>query len=175
MHPRYFIGITIPEDLSSKIEKVQQNLLPGHKVMAPLLPHITLLHPNILMTVSPLYLVPKLNEITADYLPLDIELIKTALFDKRVLHIAVKSPELIKLQSALVQLLPDDIRARYQIGRAFTPHVTLAQAKPLQQLSDELIDGFEHALDPLLPKKFKAEKLSQFTWVKPREYKIETI
>jgi 2'-5' RNA ligase len=175
MQPRYFIGITLPESLSEKIAKAQTELFGGHKVMEPLAAHITLLHPNILMTLSPLYFIPKVKEIAGTELPIDVELTKTTLFDERVLHIAVKSPELSALQQKLVELLPDDIRARYEVGRSFMPHVTLAQAKPLQKLDPALIEQMKKRIDPLLPKKFEAASLSQFTWIRPRKYRIQSV
>jgi 2'-5' RNA ligase len=175
MHQRYFIGITLPDNLTDVLAKIQGELRDVPGLMEPLVPHITLLHPNILMTLSPLYFVPKVKIIASKTLPIKIDLTKTALFDKRVLHIVVKSPELIRLQSELVELLPDDIRARYQVGREFTPHVTIAQAKPLQELPETLIDNLRMKVDPLLPEKFEAVSLSQFTWLKPRTYKVATL
>lgn len=175
MHQRYFIGITLPDNLTEALQEIQKELydLPG--LMQPLVPHITLLHPNILMTMAPMYFVPKVKELSSELLPIEIELTKAALFDMRVLHIAVKSPGLIKLQSRLVELLPDDIRARYEIGREFTPHITVAQAKPLQVLPEALIENLKTQINPLLPKKFNAKTLSQFTWLKPRSFKISPI
>lgn len=175
MQSRYFIGITLPEKLAKDIAHIQEQLLHGQNVMEPLVPHITLLHPNILMTLSPLYFIPLVQESANSSLPVRVELTKTALFDDRVLHIAVKSSELLRLQKKLVELLPDDIRARYQVGRTYTPHVTLAQAKPLQRLEPSLIEAFKRKVDPLLPLKFEAGNLSQFTWVRPRKYSIRTI
>jgi 2'-5' RNA ligase len=175
MQPRYFIGITLPDTIGKKISEVQGRFLSGQDVMEALVPHITLLHPNILMTLSPLYFIPQVKQVADDLLPIKIELAKTAMFDDRVLHIAVKSPELLKLQKSLVELLPDDIRARYEVGRMYTPHVTLAQAKPLKRLDPALTEAVKKQINPLLPEKFEAAQVSQFTWIRPRKYKIQTI
>jgi 2'-5' RNA ligase len=175
MQPRYFIGITLPDSLSEKITLAQHELFSTHKVMEPLTPHITLLHPNILMTLSPLYFLPKVKEIADAELPIAIELSKTAIFDDRVLHIAVKSPGLLALQKKLVGLLPDDIRARYEVGRDYTPHVTLAQAKPLQGLDPLLVEQLQARVDSLLPKTFETANISKFTWIRPRKYKIQHV
>lgn len=175
MQPRYFIGITLPDPLSETIAAAQKRFIHDDKVMDPLVLHITLLHPNILMTLSPLYFLPLAKQIADAALPITIELTETAMFDDRVLHIAVKSPELLLLQKKLVDLLPDDIRARYEVGRTFTPHVTVAQAKPLQKLDPTLIEQCKKEIDPLLPMTFMAVNLSQFTWIRPRKYSIRTI
>lgn len=143
--------------------------------MEPLVPHITLLHPNILQTVSPIYLIPLVKQIAETELPIHIELTGTAMFDKRVLHIAVNSPRMINLQAKLVDLLPPDIKARYEIGRKYTPHVTLLQAKPLQALDPSIIKQFENELKAQLPHAFEANKLTIFTWQGPRRYKVEDI
>lgn len=143
--------------------------------MKPLVPHITLLHPNILMTVSPMYLLPLVKEAAAEFLPLSIELTGTAMFDSRVLYAAVKSPGLLKLQKRLVELLPDDVRARYMVGREFTPHVTLLQAKPLQSLDSELVAGFKTRIKTHLPASFKAQTLTSFTQQHARSYRVAAI
>lgn len=175
MHQRYFIGLTLPEHLSEKIRSAQNELFAGHKLMAPLTPHITLLHPNILMTLSPMYLLPKIKEVSQKSLPIEVNLKEVGRFDDRVLHISVNSPALLILQKQLVELLPEDIRARYEIGRDYTPHVTLAQAKPMQKLDPELISHFSATIKPLLPLKFEVNSLSKFTWIKPREYRVESV
>lgn len=175
MQPRYFIGIALPEALAADIAETQQRLLSGQDVMEPLAPHITLLHPNILMTLAPLYFIPQVRQVADDLLPITIELTKTAMFDDRVLHITVKSPELLKLQKKLVELLPDDVRARYEVGRTYTPHVTLAQAKPLKRLDPVLTEAIKKQVDPLVPEIFQADQLTQFTWIRPRKYKIQAV
>lgn len=175
MNPRYFIGVSLPDDITSKIQDVQGALLGKESVMEPLIPHITLLHPNILMTLSPLYFIPKVSHATQTFLPFNVELTGIAQFDTRVLYIAVKSPRLTKLQRSLVELLPDDIQARYMAGRHYTPHVTLAQAKPLQKLDPDLVALFEKELQSLLQTKFDVKSLAQFKSHGPRRYQAVPI
>lgn len=143
--------------------------------MEPLTPHITLLHPSILQSVSPLYLIPRLKQLTETELPLKIELSKIAMFDKRVLHIAVNSPDIMRLHASVASLLPPDIRASYEVGRPYTPHVTLLQAKPMQALDQRLVELFTEELKSSLPVSFTATELTRFTWVAPRKYKIEKL
>lgn len=175
MQPRYFIGITLPDALSRQIAAIQKDLIKDTPVMQPLVPHITLLHPNILMTLSPLYLLPLVSKAAAGLLPISIELTGTAMFDRRVLYAAVKSPALPKLQKKLVELLPDDVRARYMVGREFTPHVTLLQAKPLQSLDPQLMADFKARMEPMLPVSFDVTALTSFVQQRARSYRVETI
>lgn len=175
MHPRYFVGIALPNVLSEQIQTIQTAVLKNRPVMEPLVPHITLLHPNILMTLSPLYFIPIIKEASQALLPISVELTGIDMFDERVLYIAVKCPGLITLQEKLVGMLPDDIRARYEVGREYTPHVTIAQAKPLQTLSRDVAHHLRRDLNQLLPTKFTAKALTQFTWQADRRYSILTI
>jgi 2'-5' RNA ligase len=175
MSNRYFIGITLPEDLIENIARIQRNLFVAHKVMPPLVPHITLLDPNTLNSVDAVQFLPKVKDITHAYLPVDISLTQTALFGRRVFHIAIESPELLELQQQLVDLLPEAVRIKYQSGRPFRPHATIVQAKPSQNLSPRLIECFKQQVDPLLPRNFTAESLTQFQWLRPRTYKLNLI
>lgn len=175
MHQRYFIGITLPEDLSRQISAVQHDLFIPGKVREPLTPHITLLQPDLLESSPPSYLVPKVERATDAKLPIIVSLGKAALFDQRVLYVAVHSPELYELHEELVKLLPDRVRAMYDISREFVPHVTLAQAKPKQELPPELVNNFKARVDPLLPYSFAAPNLSQFTRIRPRVYEVRKI
>jgi 2'-5' RNA ligase len=172
---RYFIGISLPDAISEQISALQSNLFDAQGMQPPLVPHITLLHPNVLMTLSPMYFLPKVKEIAASLLPIEVHLTQVDSFGKRVQYIVVESPALIKLQESLVELLPEKIRAQYYVGREFTPHVTLAQAKPRQQLQAATFQQFTDVITPLLPYKFLATELTQFTWEGPRKYKINPI
>ncbi len=175
MNPRYFIGITLPENFSRKVEQLQRDLfLPG-KVMHPLKPHITLLHPDLLQALPPQHFIPKIQKTADSFLPFEIELIKTDLFDNRVLYIDVSSEDLMDFQKKLVNLLPENIKAQYLIGRPYRPHITLVQAKPKQNLSSKLIEDFRYKTKPLLPARFSASYITQFTWIRPRTYKIKKI
>lgn len=175
MQPRYFIAIILPDDIRHRIGKVQHELFQPGKVMQPLKPHITLLHPNMLMSLPPMHFVPKIKKVADQILPIKIKLTKTDLFDDRVLHIAVESSEIYKLYDELVNHLPEEIKARYTVGRPFVPHITLNQAKPKQSLDSALIDKFKEKIDPLLPQTFTVNNLHQFKWLRPRIYKITAI
>lgn len=175
MSNRYFIGIILPEDLIKSIAHIQRDLLVPHKVMPPLVPHITLLDPNTLSTVNAVEFLPAVKEIARANLPINISLRHTSLFGQRVLHIAAESPKLLALQQQLVGLLPEAVRLKYQSGRPFRPHATLAQAKPSQNLSPRLVESFREQIDPLLPQSFTAENLTHFQWIRPRTYKLSLI
>jgi 2'-5' RNA ligase len=172
MNPRYFIGILLPDEMRNEVGKIQHELLQPGKIMEPLKPHITLLHPNMVMNISPMYLVPKIKELTNQILPISINLTHTGMFDMRVLHIVVDSPEITDLYSKLTSLLPEETLASYSVGRSFAPHVTVAQTKPKQTLSDEQIYQYQKRIDPLLPYVFQVNKLTIFKWIRPRVYKV---
>jgi 2'-5' RNA ligase len=175
MQQRYFIGITPPEDFSNKIALIQHSLMMPGKTMDPLVPHITLLDPNTLMTLPPMYFLPKVKTVAAEVLPFELEFSRLDMFDKRVLYIAIKSRELQKLQEQLANLLPESILAQYYVGRSYTAHLTLAQAKPKQVLPDDLITTFRRQIAPLLPYRFSAKQLTHFIRQSPRNYKVESI
>lgn len=175
MPKRYFIGIALPDDLTSSITHIQRDLFVPHKVMPPLVPHITLLDPNTLSTVGAAHFLPKVKAIAYASLPINISLTHTALFGRRVFHIAAESPKLLELQQQLVDLLPEDVRIKYQSGRPFRPHTTIVQAKPSQNLSPKLIESFKKQIDPLLPRDFTAEALTHFQWIHPRTYALYII
>lgn len=121
-----------------------------------------------------MHFVPKIKIAGTKILPIEIKLAHTDMFDNRVLFIYADSPLLITLHNDLMQLLPDQIRAQYT-GRKFQPHVTLAQAKPKQNLSPELIAKFKHRIDPLLPQTFTATQLTEFKWLRPHTYRLKDI
>lgn len=143
--------------------------------MEPLVPHITLLDPNTLLELSPMYFVPKVRKIAKDSLPFGVELTGLGSFGKRALYITVKSPKIVVLRQKLVRLLPDHIRAKHTDVREFIPHVTLAQAKPNQKLDQALIGKFGEQISPLLPCEFSVKNLDQFKWIRPRTYKVTKI
>lgn len=175
VQPRNFIGITLPEDLSSNIELVQRELLIPGQVMEPLVPHITLLPPQCLETLAPAYIRSQVESVAKSHLPLAIHLGKTALFDRRIIYISVDETGLQELHGALISLLPDKTRAAYIVGREFIPHITIAQAKPKQELADDLIYTYRERIDSLLPQDFTVRHLTHFTRVAPRRYKLEQI
>jgi 2'-5' RNA ligase len=175
MQLRYFIGIALPPEFSHPIARLQRDFFISGRVMEPLVPHITLLHPNILRALAPSSFVPKVKQAAARILPISIELKSTNMFDKRVLYITAEGPGLHKLHSELSNLLPDKVRTQYERERRFVPHVTLMQTKPKQTLPTELINDFKKEIEPLLPQTFTVTSLSQFTRVRPRTYKIANI
>lgn len=175
MQDRYFIAITLPDDLSKKISLVQHSLFQPGKVMQPLKPHITLLHPGMLETISPMHIVPMIKEVSSELLPIHINLEATDMFDKRALYIAAVSAELDNLYDQLVQLLPDNVRAQHTVGKNFTSHATLLQAKPKQNLDPKLVQTFKQRIDPLLPQSFTAHNLTLFKRLRPRTYKTTKI
>lgn len=141
--------------------------------MDPLVPHITLLDPNALLELSPIYFLPKAKSAATNFLPLQVKLTDLGFFDKRALYITVDSPDLIDLQAKLVEILPGHIRAKHMVNRKFVPHVTIAQAKPNQKLEDRLIKNFNSKMMPFLPVEFSVKNLESFKWVRPRTYEVK--
>ncbi|MDZ7785565.1 MAG: 2'-5' RNA ligase family protein [Candidatus Saccharibacteria bacterium] len=175
MHNRYFIGLTLPDELSERIHELQNEFHEPGKTMQPLVPHITLLPPNLLMSVSPMYLLPKLRPLGKAFLPLNIHLAATDMFGARVLFLTVENDRLKKLRREMLDLLPEKVQKSYSTEYSFTPHVTLLQAKPKQALPDETIKAFTHRLEPLLPREYTANRLHVFTRTKPRTYTVRPV
>ncbi|HEX5797040.1 MAG TPA: RNA 2',3'-cyclic phosphodiesterase [Candidatus Saccharimonadales bacterium] len=173
MNERYFIAISLPKDVSRHIEAIQKEILEGHPVMKPFQPHITLVPPNVLDSLPVETYVPRFKTVAQHYLPISIKLARTRTFENRVLYIEVEGPELINLQSELMKLLPQ--AAIDKSNRDFVPHVTLAQAKPNQELADELKNRLNFKIEAILPYKFTAEYISKFKWLKPRTYEDNAI
>jgi 2'-5' RNA ligase len=172
MQQRYFIGITLPDELSSTINKIQHDLFQPGKTMQPLVPHITLLHPNMLESLTPKKLIPNVKLAADEMLPISIRLSEINMFDKRVIYIAVQCSKIIDLYEKLFKQLPAGVREKYQNDRKFNPHVTLTQSKPRQNLDSVLVQRFNKQVSPLLPQTFQAKNLSKFIWQSPRTYKI---
>lgn len=168
MQERYFIAISLPDDIAKIITDAQKELLDGYLIMQPFQPHITLLPPNILDKIPPDSIVPQIKLAAEPYLPIDITLDEFGLFEKRVLYINAISPALVELQSKLMHVLPYEAIARSD--RKFVPHLTLAQAKPKQDLPSELIDKLKDRISSALPLRFEAKNISKFKWLKPRTY-----
>lgn len=165
----------MPDELSTAVSQAQKKLLVPGQVMDPLVPHVTLLDPNMLMELSPTYFLPKVRQTAAVTLPFEVTLTHLDMFDSRVLFIRAESSELIKLRKDLVKLIPEKIRAQYTVNREYIPHVTLAQAKPNQHLSDEQITNIKTKIQPLLPQIITVRSLNQFQWIRPRTYRIKKI
>lgn len=170
MEQRYFVGITLPKDLSQIISDIQKELLVPHKILTPLVPHITLLEPNLLETMPPDALMPQIKRVAEGVLPIQITLTRTACFDKRVLYIEAQNGELSELRNQLIGLLPEP-----PARRQFQPHVTVAQAKHNQTLTEASIESYRERIEPLLPASFTASQLSYFEWIHPRTYALYDI
>lgn len=172
---RYFIGIQLPGALTHAISTLQKNAYNEQSMLTPLIPHITLLHPNALTSLAPMYFIPLVSKVAAQHLPFDVTLTHLGAFGSSVLYIAVESHGLMRLHKALVALLPEKVRTQYYVSRSFTPHVTLAQAKFRIKLSQPESDSFNTALEQKLPYTFPVNHLSEFVWQDARKYKIATI
>ncbi|MBW3568818.1 2'-5' RNA ligase family protein [Candidatus Parcubacteria bacterium] len=175
MQPRYFIGIALPDELSSRISKIQNDLFQPGKVMQPLVPHITLLNPNMLEKLPPKDFIPQVRKVTNNILPVEIRLSEISMFKKRVIYIKAEGKAAVYLYDELVKLLPDSVRTKFTPNRKFEPHITLAQAKPKQNLDPKLTEQIKTRLSPLLPVHFEAQNLSRFIWQGPRIYQVTEV
>ena len=170
----FFIGISLPDTLNEQIyslKRYMQNEI--DHALKPLVPHITLLHPSSLRTVSPDILLPDIRNMAIPYLPLYVTLDLIEDFGREVLYIRALSPELEELQAKLVRLLPSASQEIYH-QRGFIPHVTLAQVRKPYSLDIEALRN--HASQEIsLPTQFTADTISYFTQTAPREYQAHHI
>ncbi len=171
MEQRYFIGITLPKDLSQTIAITQQELFMPHKILTPLAPHITLLEPKLLQTIPLDMLIPQVRKAAETILPIQVTLTDIDCFNKHVLYIAAQGSKLHTLREQLLDLL----LTTPANNRPFRPHVTLAQTKPNQILTDTLIMSYRDKIEPLLPISFTISRLVYFQWVHPRTYALYEI
>lgn len=174
MHPSYFIGIALPVPIAEAITTIQSEVNPETTLIAPLQPHITVMHPDALSAVSPLYFEPITKEVAADFLPLQIELKDFGIFNNSTLYIAAESVALCALQTALVARLPKHVQAEYFIGKTYKPHITLAQVRG-KTLEPEVIEAYKQKLAYLLPTTFEVQALTKYSRLAPRQYKTKTI
>lgn len=172
---RYFIGLSLPPELTAKISEVQETLYNPQIMLQPLIPHITLLHPNVLMTLSPLYFLPKVREATSSLLPINVKLTGIGSFGNRVLHVKVESEGLAVIHTKLVSLLPEKIRAQYYVGRDFVPHVTVAQGKMRHTIDADTKARFGIALKKLLPCTFTSSYITYFSQDARRSYRAQKL
>lgn len=175
MQARYFIGIALPVELSRVIMGLQQEMPASSKLMQPLVPHITLLHPDLLADIPPAQFLPRIKKATETFLPLSIRLTHTGRFGKRVLYIAIECPQIMRLQKQLLQLLPEENQDVQGGKRNFTPHITLVQARRKQPLPEQQTRALDEQIELLLPFHFEAEQLAVFTWIKPRTYRVDLL
>lgn len=172
---RYFIGMTLPPDLSKIIASIQHELYIPNTMLLPLSPHITLLEPSLLSQLPADDFIPRVKEVADKFLPLDLTLNYTSLFGNHVLYIAVQNDTLAALEKRLLDLLSSATYEGIQANRPFQAHVTIAQAKPGQVLPLSLINNFKEYIDPLLPQKFIVNELAYFQWIHPRTYALYEI
>ncbi len=175
MQPRYFIGISLPEDITGRIQDIQTSLYEEETMLEPLVPHITLVHPNALQTLAPMYFIPKAKDAATPLLPIEITLTDIQVFHNSVAHISVSSEGLNKLHSSLLALLPKSVIAQYYTDRNYKPHVTLLQAKQRQKITPALLANLNDRLQSLLPINFTVTQISCYKWISSREYKIEKL
>lgn len=174
MQYQYFIGVMLPAQLSNKINAIQNSVYSKDIMLKPLVPHITLLHPQPLANISPMILIPKIREITKN-LNIQIKLEQFDNFNNSVFYINVKSPELLDLQLQLVELLPDQIKAKYFVGRKFVPHITIVQARPKLKLPSIITNRYKQKLSSELPYCFNINSLYKFNRQYSRNYSASII
>jgi 2'-5' RNA ligase len=172
---RYFIGIALPEAISETLSQFQKSHYMLRSMMKPLIPHITLLHPDVLMTISPIFMLPVTKDIGRDFLPMNITLGKINTFNDRVLHIEIESTEVTSIQQQLVDALPGKLKSQYYVGRNFTPHITILQAKHKLKIPEQTVNACIDSLQPIIQESFQVNELSQFIWNNPREYSVKSI
>jgi 2'-5' RNA ligase len=176
MPPSYFIGIALPQAIANHISSVQSKYYSEKQLLKPLLPHITIVHPQALHTISPLWLLPKIKALVNDFLPIEISIEGFGLFYKNVFYISVSSKGLMQLQFKLLELLPEDVRSRYYTGvNAYTPHITIVQSKPKYPLNDKQLFNYRNELSDLVGKKFTASSLTKFERTAPAKHKLISI
>jgi len=158
------------------ISDIQNNLYDEKLLLKPLVPHITIVHPNSLATVSPLWILPKINNATSHLLPININIDGLGSFSKYNLHLKVSSPQLNEIHHSIISLLPPNIYAANYIGKnQFVPHITIAQCKPMQQLSPKYINAYSQELKSLIGTQFNVKQLTKFEHTAPRQYQVKII
>jgi len=172
--PIYFIGIALPPALDKQVADLKWQLYnkKAH-MLVPLLPHITHLNPPSLKGIMPDELIPRVREIAARYVPMNIALTEIDFFDNEVCYIRAQSQSLYSLQSQLVKLLPPEAQALHY-KRPYTPHITLAQTYDPRKLDVDAVRALaEKSLT--LPITFTVGSVACFVRILPREYRPETI
>lgn len=167
----YFIGIALPEPLNDQVSRLMWKLYDENnpQMLKPLLPHVTLLHPPTLRGTLPEELIPKVQEATRPYLPLNIELGKIRYFNEHVCSLQAESLSLHSLYQKLIPALPFEVQAE-QLKRDFAPHVTLVQVKHPYKLDKKRIENeIEKSLT--FPIRFEVNSLTCFRRILPRTYK----
>lgn len=170
----YFIGITMPDELSRLFADLQWHLCSDSPhALKPVIPHVTLLHPPSLTGIMPSELLPRIHEVAERYLPVSIQLSRIGFFGDRVCYLEAESFKLYSLQARLVRLLPPDIQeAHYK--RPYLPHITLAQVYDPTKL-DKAAMKTRIAESLPLPLRYTIDSVACFTRILPRVYRPQTI
>lgn len=170
----YFIGIALPPSLDTRLADLKWRLYDKKgRMLKPVLPHVTLLHPPSLQGIMPDELIPRVREAAERYLPLTLELSGVAFFGKQVCYLNVESLPLHSLQAQLVNLLPPEARSLHY-ARPYLPHITVAQKyEPNYLDTTDVQKEVEAAIT--LPLRVTVRSVACFTRILPRVYKPETI
>lgn len=170
----YFIGIALPHALDARIAELKWRLYDKKaRMLKPILPHVTLLHPPSLTGIMPEELIPEVQKVAKRYLPLTIELSQVGFFGRQVCYLKAESLSLHSLQAQLVQILPPEARELHY-KRPYLPHITVAQKYEPNTLDiDDTCKEVAAAIR--LPQRFTVDSVACFTRILPRVYKPEVI
>lgn len=176
MPPRYFIGLSLPNNITENISQVQNQIYNENLYLKPLLPHITIIAPNNLERVSPFWLIPKLKQIQTNLMPINIKLVSFGMFHSSNLHIKVESDNIIELYNQCLSLLPKVTISKHLVGKwQFNPHITIVQTKPKLILNQDKIELYKYHLQALIGQEFAINHLTKFEHTAPRQYQIKSI
>lgn len=170
----FFIGIKLPDKTNEQISKFKWEIHQAYRgTLRPLIPHITLLHPQSLAASDPKDLIQEIKSLAPRHLPMTVTLDFVDNFGGKAFFLSANSPELIDLQSHLRMLLPPDSQQVYETW-GFTPHVTLVQAQEKHLFTNEkIIKSLGSHIT--LPITFSVTSISLFTRIGEREYIAHTI
>lgn len=166
----YFIGIALPESLNTRISQLQWQLYDDKnaRMLKPLLPHVTLLHPPALKGTMPDELLPVIRQAAKPYLPLNLEVSGVQFFNGQACSLKIESLSLHSLYEKIVHSLPFEVQSA-QLRRDFSPHITLAQIKQPAILDRrQLTDVIEQHV--AFPFSFEVTTLTHFKRILPRVY-----
>ncbi|CAN1211746.1 2'-5' RNA ligase [Tumidithrix helvetica PCC 7403] len=149
---RFFIALLLPEPIEAGIDRIRQDFRDRFQSRAALNspPHITLQPPFEFpldgSTEDVSTLTKHLEEFASSRYSVPITLSGFSAFAPSVIYVAVKSPELLTMQTALAKHLETtmnlvDLQAK---TRAFVPHVTVASRDLGEQNFKLAWAEFEH-------------------------------
>lgn len=127
---RFFIALLPPQEIQDAVVSIQQTFVDRYRSKAALKspPHITLQPPFEWFTSELPLLSQCLSEFAAQRQPISIALSGFGAFAPRVIFVNVlKTPELLALQSALMQQMETHLGIVNPVSktRPFAPHVTV--------------------------------------------------